>query len=292
MQNEQVAVVRRFNRAVSQRIGALETSYLSRGRPLGEARLMFEIGPSGAEVAALRAKLGLDSGYLSRLLRSLEAQGLVEVGREDGDDGRRRHARLTDTGLIEFAAYDELSDGLARSTLAPLGNSQRERLLAAMAEVERLLEASTIELQVEPGDSGDAHWCLAQYFAELAQRFEDGFDPNRGVAQKTDAELPGAFIVARHHGKPVGCGMLKRIGEETGEIKRMWISPEARGMGVASRLLAKLEDMAKGFGWRRVRLDTNRSLEEAQAMYRKAGYRKIARYNDNPYADYWFEKEL
>lgn len=293
MQDEQVAGVRRFNRAVSQRIGALETSYLSRGRPLGEARLIFEVGPSGGEVAVLREKLGLDSGYLSRLLRSLEAQGLVEVGREDGEDGRRRRAKLTEAGLIEFAAYDELSDELARSTLAPLGNIQRQRLLAAMAEVERLLEAGSIELHPESADSRDARWCLDQYFAELARRFEGGFDPNRGIpAEGNGADPAGAFIVARLHGKPVGCGMLKQIGEQTGEIKRMWTSPEVRGMGVASRILARLEDIAREQGWRRVCLDTNRVLEEAQAMYRKMGYRDCDRYNDNPYAHYWFEKEL
>jgi DNA-binding MarR family transcriptional regulator/GNAT superfamily N-acetyltransferase len=293
MQDEQVAGVRRFNRAVSQRIGALETSYLSRGRPLGEARLIFEIGPSGAEVASLRAKLGLDSGYLSRLLRSLEAQGLVEVGKKDGEDGRRRRARLTDAGLIEFAAYDKLSDELARSTLAPLSIGQRDRLTAAMTEVERLLEAGSIELHLESADSRDACWCLDQYFAELARRFEGGFDPSRGVPPEgSGADPAGAFIVARLHGKPVGCGMVKQIGEDTGEIKRMWISPEVRGMGVASRILARLEDIAKGHGWRRVCLDTNRVLKEAQAMYRKMGYHDRDRYNDNPYAHFWFEKEL
>jgi DNA-binding MarR family transcriptional regulator/GNAT superfamily N-acetyltransferase len=293
MRNEQVAIVRRFNRLVSQRIGALETSYLKRGRPLGEARVIFEIGPAGAEVGALRERLELDSGYLSRLLRSLERQGLVRVGKDDGD-ARRRRASLTEVGRIEFAAYDQLSDGLARSTLKPLSNSQRDRLLKAMAEVERLLEAGAVELRIEPPDSDDARWCLDQYFSELARRFETGFDPDSGNPAVADSmrHPAGPFIVARLHGRPVGCGMLKQIDTGIGEIKRMWTAPGARGMGVASRILAKLEDIARESGWKRVRLDTNRSLEEAQAMYRKAGYREIARYNDNPYADYWFEKEL
>ncbi len=293
MQDEQIARVRRFNRVVSQRIGALETSYLSRGRPLGEARMIFEIGAAGADVAVLRSRLELDSGYLSRLLRSLEAQGLVQVVKESGEDARRRRATLTKAGRIEFVAYEKLSDGLAQSTLSPLGGGQRERLLAAMAEVERLLHAGAIELRVEPPASADARWCLGQYFSELARRFEEGFDPGRSSpADEEERQPAGAFIIARLHGKPVGCGMVRQIDRGIGEIKRMWISPEARSLGAASRILRRLEELAVEFGWTRVRLDTNRALKEAQAMYGKAGYRDIPRYNANPYADRWFEKEL
>ena len=294
MQDQQVADVRRFNRAVSQRIGALDTSYLARGRPLGEARLIFEIGAVGGDVAILRGRLGLDSGYLSRLLRSLEAQGLVQVGKEDGEDGRRRRATLTDAGMVEFAAYEKLSDDLATSMLAPLSVGQRGRLLTAMAEVERLLQAGAVELRIEPPDSEDARWCLERYFSELAERFEEGFDPARGKPTGEKGKQPpaSAFIVARLDDRPVGCGMLVHNDVRIGEIKRMWISPEARGMGLASRILAKLENIARELGWTSVRLDTNRALKEAQQMYRKAGYLNVERYNDNPYADYWFEKGL
>ncbi len=293
MDRQQIADVRRFNRAVTQRIGVLEDGYLSRGRPLGEARLLFEIGPGGGDVQELRARLGLDSGYASRLLRSLEAQGLAVVGRDE-DDGRRRRATLTEAGLAEYAAYDRLSDDLAGSLLAPLGATQRARLVQAMQEIERLLAAGSIELSIEPSDSDDARWCLAQYFAELAERFEEGFDTALGVSPSEASVQPpdGAFIVARLDGAPVGCAMLKRNGDRTGEIKRMWISRPMRGVGLASRILARLEQIAREFGWTRVQLDTNRALTNAQAMYRKAGYRDIERYNDNPYADFWFEKDL
>ena len=112
MDTRHVQQVRRFNRVVTQRVGALEDSYLRRGRPLGEARLIFETGADGADVRALRNRLGLDSGYLSQLLRSLEAQGLVSVRRQAGD-GRRRRVSLTTKGHAEFATYDGLSDELA-----------------------------------------------------------------------------------------------------------------------------------------------------------------------------------
>jgi GNAT superfamily N-acetyltransferase len=240
----------------------------------------------------LRTRLRLDSGYASRLLRSLEAQGLVTVG-PDARDGRRRHASLTEGGRAEFTAYDELSDDLATSLLAPLGERQRTRLVEAMAEVANLLRAGAIELSIEPSDSADARWCLDRYFTELAQRFEEGFDPDAGApegAEKTP--VSAMFLLARLDGKPVGCGMLRPCGNGVGEIKRMWISPDMRGLGLAGRMLGRLEQLARESGFARVRLDTNRALAEAQSMYRKAGYRDIARYNDNPYADFWFEKGL
>ena len=146
MDNGQIQQVRRFNRLVTQRVGALDDGYLQRGRPLGEARLIFETGRNGADVRSLRARLGLDSGYLSRLLRSLEEQHLIAVQKQAGD-GRMRRVTLTRKGRAELGKYDALSDQLATSILEPLDVRQRERLVSAMAEVERLLRTSAIEVQ-------------------------------------------------------------------------------------------------------------------------------------------------
>ena len=294
MHPTQIDQVRSFNRAVTKRIGVLQESYLSRGRPLGEARLIFETGASGgADVRALRERLGLDSGYMSRLLRSLEGQGVIEVGKSE-DDARVRRIELTAAGRTEFAAYDSLSDDLAGTILRPLSPAQRERLVAAMAEVERLLQAAAVEIVVESAGSLDAVWCLAQYYAELEQRFEAGFDPADGnnfdPAEMTPPK--GWFVVARLDGAPVGCGALKRLGVGVGEIKRVWTSPQARSLGVATRIMDALEGLAAGAGFSRVRLDTNKALSEAQAMYLQRGYRTIDRYTDNPSAHHWFEKRL
>src|SRR5256714_12378214 len=123
-----VSQVRRFNRIVTQRVGALDDHFLSRDRPLGEARLLWEIGRDGCDVRSLRARLDLDSGYLSRLLRSLESAGLVVV--EHGERDRRvRAARLTPAGLAERAALDRGADELAEFLLEPLSDPQRERLV-------------------------------------------------------------------------------------------------------------------------------------------------------------------
>lgn len=291
-QDDFIAQVRRFNRAVTIRTGALEDSYLGRGRPLGQARLLFDIGVGGSDIASVRERLGLDSGYASRLLKALETDGLVVIEADD-NDRRRRLITLTEKGLSERAAYDSLSNGLASSLLDVLGPSQRERLVRAMAEVESLLKVASVSLSIEPEDSPDAKRCVASYYAELAQRFEGGFDPGSGgYAGKPAKAAGGAFIVARLEGEAIGCGSLKAFDASTGEIKRMWVAPEARGLGLARRMLEALEAEAQRLGMTRILLDTNRSLVEAQTMYRKSGYREIPPYNDNSYADFWFEKTL
>ena len=140
---------------VTQRVGALDEAYLSRDRPLGLARVLWEVGPDGSEVRALRARLGLDSGYLSRQLRRLEADGLVSTC-VDGADGRVRTVRLTAAGTAERAVLDRSSDELAASILDPLSVAQRDRLVAAMADVEQLLLASQVDIAVTDPRHADA----------------------------------------------------------------------------------------------------------------------------------------
>jgi DNA-binding MarR family transcriptional regulator/predicted GNAT family N-acyltransferase len=293
MDESQVQQIRRFNRALTKRIGALEVDYLRRGRPLAEARLLFEIGADGADVRLLRSKLKLDSGYLSRLLQSLATQGVIVVATAAAD-GRRRHVSLTRKGSAERAAYDRLSDKLAASMLAPLDAAQRGRLLAAMGEVERLIRAALVVVAAEAPDSADARRCLDAYFGELAARFEGGFDAAvDDSARVADMTPPsGLFVIARLDGDAIGCGGLKGVDKATGEIKRVWTAPSARGMGVARRVLRTLEAAAREASLKTLRLDTNRALSEAHALYRSEGYREVARFSDNPYADHWFEKPL
>src|SRR5262249_54230620 len=144
--------------------------FLGRSRPLGEARLLWEIGTGGADIRELRSRLGLDSGYLSRLLRSLEAQRLVSV-RSHATDGRVRRVVLTKRGIAERAELDRRSDGVAQRMLEPLNDKQRAAFLVAIADVERLLRASMVRFDVEDAGSADARWCLSQYYAELSVRF-------------------------------------------------------------------------------------------------------------------------
>jgi len=293
MDGDQVRRFRSFNRAVTLSVGALQASYLERGRPLGEARLIFEVGFDGADLRALRLRLGLDSGYMSRMAQSLSRQGLLEA-RKDPRDGRLRRVVLTQKGRLELQAYDRLSDRLAASMLEPLDARQRERLVRAMGEVERLLGAARVKVDFEPPTGDVARQCLESYFRELAERFEGGYDAARD-ASAPDADMAppaGRFIVARLDGEPVGCGALKRVDERVGEIKRVWVAKPVRGLGVARRMLWKLEAAALEMGLATLRLDTNKTLTEAHALYRKEGYREVERFNDNPYAHLWFEKRL
>jgi DNA-binding MarR family transcriptional regulator/ribosomal protein S18 acetylase RimI-like enzyme len=285
MEADHIRCVRSFNRTITQRIGALNSSFLDRGRPLSEARLLYEIGPDGRDVSGLREKLALDSGYLSRLLRSLERQGLVRT-RRGGRDGRGRYVEPTRTGLDELKEYERRSDGFAKCLLQPLSSNQRDRLVAAMAEVEKLMRAAAVEIRLEKPDSVAALLCLKAYYQELAERFEAGYDPAVARPLGPDKLIPptGCFLVAYLDGAPIGCGALQATDATIGEIKRMWVAAGARGLGVGRRILMSLEDHARQFGLGVLRLDTNKALKEAQTLYRTAGYREVARFNDEPYA--------
>ena len=285
--------VRRFNRVVTERIGALDESYLGRGRPLGETRLLWEVGPDGADLRDLRRRLAIDAGYASRLLRSLEAQGLVDV-ETVASDRRVRRARLTAEGLAERSELDRRSDELVGSMLEQLDERRRARLIAAMHDVERLIEASMITTAVADPADPDSRWCIEQYFAELGDRFEAGFDPELSIpADAGDLTPPAGLLrVAHLRERPVGCGALKFHARAPAELKRMWVSPDVRGMGLGRRLLRELERDATAAGARVVRLETNRALSKAINLYRQEGYREVERFNDEPYAHHWFEKRI
>ncbi|HEY5874197.1 MAG TPA: bifunctional helix-turn-helix transcriptional regulator/GNAT family N-acetyltransferase [Ilumatobacteraceae bacterium] len=291
---DQVAVLRRFNRCYTQRIGLLDESYLGTGRPLGPSRLLFEIGAEGTGVSELRRRLGLDSGYLSRLLRQLEQDELVTVAR-DPADGRQRVVRLSPKGRREWRRLDKRSEQVAQRLVDPLSERQRVELASALTTADRLLRAATVVIDLVDPRSPAARSALAEYFGELDNRFRSGFDPHDGGADTDAAALRppgGAFLVMFSDHAPVGCGGLQRIDEHTGEIKRMWIHPGWRGLGLGHRLLARLEAVARDLGHTRIVLDTNETLLEAIAMYTRAGYQSIERYNDNPYAHHWFAKNL
>jgi DNA-binding MarR family transcriptional regulator/GNAT superfamily N-acetyltransferase len=293
MEREMIDQVRRFNRTVTQRIGALDDAFLARDRPLGQARLLWEIGPDGSDVRLLRARLDLDSGYLSRLLRSLESDELVRIEPSEAD-GRVRTARLTGPGRAEQAELDRLSDDAAAALLEPLSPRQRDRLTTAMAEVERLLLASAIQIGVCDPRHPDARRAVQAYVTELSSRFEDGFDPARGISATDDEVSPpaGLFLLATLYAEPVGCGVLKFHPDAPAHLKRMWVAREVRGLGLGRRLLAELEAQAAARGVRALQLETHHALDEAIGLYRTAGYREVPAFNDEPYAHHWFEKTI
>jgi ribosomal protein S18 acetylase RimI-like enzyme len=178
--------------------------------------------------------------------------------------------------------------------LGGLNAAQRTRLVTSMAEVARLLTASMVTIAREDPTTADARWCLRQYFDELDRRFENGFDPAAGISADPHELVPpaGEFLIARLRGRPLACGALKLHGTAPAEIKRMWVATDARGLGLGRRMLDALELHAAAAGARTARLETNRALVEAIALYRSAGYREVAAFNAEPHAHHWFEKRM
>lgn len=284
---------RRFNRYFTRRIGALDDHYLGQDRPLGEARLLFEIAesPAGVSLRELRSRLGLDAGYLSRMAKALEAQGMVRIAVHP-DDNRLRMVELTPAGHVELKEQQRRANALVAHLLGGLTDRQRADLTEAMTTTRRLLRLAAITVDLVDGASEDARACLDAYAADIDDRFPEGFDPSDLVRPEEVSGDAGAFFVAYEEGRPVGCGALRRLEDGVGEIRHVWVHPDARRLGLARRILDALEREGRRRAFDVVRLDTHAVLTEAQAMYRACGYREIPAYVDHVYAHHWFEKRL
>jgi GNAT superfamily N-acetyltransferase len=292
MSADPISRVRRFNRAVTAQVGALDTSFLGRGRPLGAARVLWSITSGGTDVAGIRETLNLDSGLTSRLLRSLEAEGLVTTEAASGDR-RRRIARLTAAGRAEKAEYDRLNDMLAAGILDRAGRNA-EKVLDAMDLVAATLNRHRVAIEPADPETPAARACLAAYFRLLRDRIP-GITAAHVPDPDPDAALyrppQGAFLLATADDQALGCVSLKPVDRTTGEIKRLWVAPAARGLGLARRLMQAAEDTARAQGKTRLILDTNEHLSEAIALYRAAGWTPTPPYSGFP-ATHWFAKAL
>lgn len=282
---DQIEAVRDFNRYYTQRVGALDDHYLGQRRPLREARLLFEIG-DGADLRELRGRLGLDSGYLSRLLRALQRDGLVTVGAHAGD-GRLRFARLTASGVRERAELDARSRESVEGLLGGLSPAERDELVAAQARVRHLLRKATVTIAEIPDGSAEARECLRAYADELAVRFPEGYDTSALIAPGSAA----SFLVAREAGRPVGCVAWCRR-PSFGEVRHLWVAPSVRGLGLGRRLLSRVEAEVAERGLGEVRLGTHPALTEAIGLYLSSGYVRIPQYGDSPYDQLTFAKTL
>lgn len=291
MPQTDIARIRRFNRAVTTETGALDQSFLGRGRPLGAARVLNAIGPEGRAVSDIRAFLDLDTGLLSRLLRGLEAEGLVEVA-EDTEDKRRRFATLTEAGRREYEAYEALSNTRAEDLLAR--HPHPERLLEAMDLIASALGRDRIEIVVTDPEDPHAQAAMEAYYRDLSARLSKVFDPAKAARlDASDMRPPrGTFLLAMADGLPAGCVGLKGTDKGYAEIKRLWVAPSSRGLGLAKRLMQTAEKSAREAGITTLRLDTNSALPEASTLYRRTGWTEIERFNDDPYPDLFFEKRV
>jgi GNAT superfamily N-acetyltransferase len=149
-------------------------------------------------------------------------------------------------------------------------------------------------IDVADPTTADAQRCLVSYFAELDERMATGFDPDAALPLPLDElRLPGGlFLLAHKDGDAVGCGGLHFMGDGVAEVKRMWLAPSVRGLGVGRRLLTALIEQAEAHGAKTLRLDTNASLTQAINLYRTSGFEEVAQFNDEPHATHWFERRL
>jgi DNA-binding MarR family transcriptional regulator len=292
MSDQATARIRRFNRAVTREVGALDTSYLGRGRPLGAARVLHLCTSQGTDVAQIREALALDSGLLSRLLRTLEADGLVETA-TDPADRRRRIARLTPQGQAERAEYERLNDALAQRLLTRAPHLRAE-ILAAVDLIANLLNADHIQISRADPDDPRVQSALAAYARFLTATIpEEGPNPIPLPLADADSFRPpqGAVLLATSDGLTLGTVSLRTLSPGLGEVKRLYITPEARGLGLARRLMRAIEDQARSLGLRRLNLDTNGTLTRAVALYQSEGWLPCAPYSGFP-ATHWFTKPL
>jgi DNA-binding MarR family transcriptional regulator/GNAT superfamily N-acetyltransferase len=289
---DSIARLRRFNRVVTREIGALDTSYLGRGRPLGAARVLQLVRPEGTDVAELRTRLDLDTGLLSRLLRSLEAEGLIKVA-PDPADRRRRIARLTPTGQAEWQVYDQLGHAKARQVFDRAGNRQ-QALIAAMDLIATVLLRDEVVIRDADPDSDAALSCLGAYYALLIERVP-GARPDMFGLPLSDApnyRPPlGAFLIAWSDDLPIGCVSFRPLEPGVAEAKRLWIDPVARGQGLGRRMMRAIEARARDMGHDWLKLDSNTALAEAIALYRSDGWQEVAPYTSAP-ANIWMAKRL
>lgn len=253
---------------------------------------MQAIGADGSHPARLMAETQLSRHDVTLLLIALEDAGMVGLDRSDSKEDVVE-ARLTTAGHDRLIDEERRLDDIFEHTLSVLSSTQRRRLLYAMRQVVRILRAASIEIRIGDPHHPDFALCLNAYFAELAERY-GGFDPDitRPIAPEQMVAPAGLLVMAYLHDLPVGCGAVSFGPNGIGAIKRMWVSRDFRGLGIGSRILSELERLARDYGAEVLRLENRHELYEATEMYRQFGYREVDPFNDEFYADRWYEKTL
>jgi DNA-binding MarR family transcriptional regulator/N-acetylglutamate synthase-like GNAT family acetyltransferase len=281
---DRVAAVRSFNRFYTRRIGVLGDGLLGTAFPLPQARVLFELGQRDVtEVADLRRMLGMDRGYLSRLLARLEEAGLLARERS-GTDARRQQVRLTRAGARAHARLDARSATENRALLEGLGDAEQRRVLGAMTAIEGLLGAGAnppAPVLRAPGP-GDFGWIVERHGALYAEeyRWDATFESlvARIVAdhvERHDPECEAAWI-AEVDGRPAGCVLCVREEETVAKLRLLLVEPWARGMGIGARLVDECIAFATGAGYASLTLWTNHPLRDARRLYERAGFQLVA----------------
>ncbi|WP_343073900.1 helix-turn-helix domain-containing GNAT family N-acetyltransferase [Phytoactinopolyspora mesophila] len=258
---------------------------------MGESANHGETADGGCRVAVLRSRLGLDSGYLSRLLRSLEEQALITV-KPDQRDGRARVVRLTNLGVDQLDELNRRATEAADELLTQLGDVERQQLISTMGRLHGLLRLAAVTVAPADPASEIARHCLTQYAHELRQRFPEGYDDDDLLGPDALTPPHGILLCATEEEQPIGCGAVHMLRSDAGEIRHMWVHPSARRIGVGRRLITALEEQAYGLGARTLCLGTHDVLREAISMYQAPGYAPTHPYAKVAHTHQWYAKTL
>jgi DNA-binding MarR family transcriptional regulator len=279
--SERVEAVRRFNRFYTKRIGVLHEGLVGSPFSLAEARVLYELASSGQTTAThLGRELGVDGGYLSRILRRFDRAGLIDRKRSESD-GRQRPLRLTGPGREAFAALDSRSRGENGAMLGALPRADQRRLIAAMRTVEDLLGATPKQRApylIRPHQPGDLGWIVHRHGLLYAEEY--GWDETfealvaRIAADFLDNLDPKAerCWIAEKDGEIAGCVLLVRRSKRVAKIRLLLVEPKARGLGIGARLVEECLRFARRAGYRKVTLWTNSVLTAARHLYENAGF--------------------
>ena len=282
--DRRVGVVRRFNRFWTRQIGVLGEGYLESPFSLTEVRVLYELAHCEETTASeLGEELGLDAGYLSRLLRGFEKHGLIHK-RPSEADGRRRLLRLSARGREAFAPLDARSRNDIRAMLGGMSIVGQERLVAAMRTIEGLLSVRpepVVPYLLRSHWPGDMGWVVHRHGVLYASEY--GWDER---FEALVAEIVAKFIrqydprlercwIAERDGEIVGCVFLVRESEEIAKLRLLLVEPKARGLGIGSRLVEECIRFARQAGYRKITLWTNDVLHSARRIYEAMGFRLV-----------------
>ena len=280
---QRVAAVRRFSRFYTGIIGALQEGLLRSDFSLTEARVLYELANRpGITASALGRDLGLDAGYLSRILQRFAQDGLLARAVSDADR-RQSVLALTDDGRAAFAPLDARSREEVAALLARLPAAAQDAVVAAMARIETLLSATPLlPWRLRAPGPGDIGWVISRHGALYAEEY--GFDSR---FEALVAQVAGAFLanhdparercwIAERDGIPLGSVFLVRADDELAKLRLLLVEPSARGLGIGKRLVSECIAFAGAVGYRRITLWTNDILVAARAIYQAAGFRLVA----------------
>jgi DNA-binding MarR family transcriptional regulator/GNAT superfamily N-acetyltransferase len=276
-----VQAVRRFNRFYTKQIGVLQDGWLGSSFSLPEARVLYELAHHQHPTATdLGKELGIDAGYLSRLLRSLDQRGFVRRVRSSAD-GRRAHLSLTRSGQSALARLNQQTEAEVAARLRTLSAGDQRRLVAAMQRIEQLFGAraqAPTSYVLRPPNAGDLGWIVHRQGVLYAEEW--GYNEE---FEALVAEIVAAFVqhlrpskercwIAEKDGEIVGSVLLVSKSQTVAKLRLLYVEPSARGLGIGARLIDECVRFARQAGYRQITLWTQSDLDAARRLYKKAGF--------------------